>query len=158
MIRSVLVALDGSVRAPGVFDAAVELAAPFGAHLHLFRAVQVPPEFPPAGASSHADALPEHLAREAWKGILELTQRAPGLGFTIRVDASQQPWRAILTASEELAVDLIVVGSHGYHGLDRLLGTTSAKVANLARRNVLVIHNAEELPPLRPSRPSTRIL
>ena len=158
MIRSVLVALDGSSRAAGVFDAAAELAAPFGAHLHLFRAVQVPPEFPPAGASSHADPLPQHLAQEAWRAILEVTQRAPGLGFTIRVDASMQPWRAILTASEELAVDLIVLGSHGYHGLDHLLGTTAAKVANLARRNVLVIHNAEDLPPARASRPPTRIL
>ena len=158
MIRSVLVALDGSSRAAGVFDAAAELAAPFGAHLHLFRAVQVPAEFPPAGASSHADPLPQHLAKEAWRRILELTQRAPGLGFTIRVDASMQPWRAILTASEELAVDLIVLGSHGYHGLDHLLGTTAAKVANLARRNVLVIHNAEDLPPARASRPPTRIL
>jgi nucleotide-binding universal stress UspA family protein len=145
MIRSVLVALDGSTRAAG-------------AHLHLFRAVPVPPEFPPAGASSHADALPDHLAREAWKEILDLTQQAPGLGFTIRIDASHQPLRAILAASEELDVDLIVVGSHGYHGLDHLLGTTSAKVANLARRNVLVIHNAAELPAARPSRPSTRIL
>ncbi len=158
MIRSVLVALDGSSRSAGVFDAAAELAAPFGAHLHLFRAVQVPPEFPPAGAASHADTLPEYLAKEAWRGMLDLTQRAPGVAFTIRVDASQQPWRAILTASDELAVDLIVLGSHGYHGLDHLLGTTAAKVANLARRNVLVIHNADELPPARASRPPLRVL
>ncbi len=37
-------------------------------------------------------------------------------------------------------MDLIVLGSHGYGGIDRLLGTTAAHVANRAERNVLVVH------------------
>jgi nucleotide-binding universal stress UspA family protein len=36
-------------------------------------------------------------------------------------------------------VDLIMVGSHGYSGVDRLLGTTAAKVVNHADRSVLVV-------------------
>jgi nucleotide-binding universal stress UspA family protein len=43
-------------------------------------------------------------------------------------------------------VDLIVIGSHGYHGLDRVLGTTAARVSNLARRNVLVVHGLSGAP------------
>ena len=35
--------------------------------------------------------------------------------------------------------DLVVIGSHGYGGLDRLLGTTAAKVANRAPCSVLVV-------------------
>ena len=42
-----------------------------------------------------------------------------------------------------MKADLIVLGSHGYHGLDRLLGTTAGKVVNLARRNVLVVHGRD---------------
>ena len=52
-------------------------------------------------------------------------------------------------------MDLIVLGSHGYHVLDRILGTTAARVANLAHRNVFVVHDRAEraLPPERPSSP-----
>ena len=37
-------------------------------------------------------------------------------------------------------MDLIVLGSHGYGTLDMLLGTTAGRVANIATRNVLVVH------------------
>jgi nucleotide-binding universal stress UspA family protein len=42
-------------------------------------------------------------------------------------------------------VDLIVIGSHGYDALDRLLGTTAAKVVNHADRSVLVVRAAERI-------------
>ena len=35
--------------------------------------------------------------------------------------------------------DLIVIGSHGFGTIDRILGTTAAKVVNHAERNVLVV-------------------
>ena len=40
----------------------------------------------------------------------------------------------------DLDVDLIVVGSHRYHGLDRVLGTVATKVVNHADRSVFVVH------------------
>jgi nucleotide-binding universal stress UspA family protein len=55
--------------------------------------------------------------------------------------ADGQSWRAILDATEELGADLSMMGSHGYHGLDRVLGTTAAKVANLSPRHVFVVHH-----------------
>ena len=58
-----------------------------------------------------------------------------------------QPWRTIIDVADEIGADLIVVGSHGYHGLDHLLGTNAAKVANQACRNVLVVRGPPSLPP-----------
>lgn len=146
MIARILVALDGSSRAPGVFDAAAEIAARFGATLFPFRALSVPPEFPAAAAGSQADALPEHLTRVALDDLLRIAARPAPLG--VRIDAPTvrvgRPWRLILEMSEELDVDLIVLGSHGYHGLDRILGTTAASVANLAHRHVFVVHERAE--------------
>ena len=145
MIRKILLALDGSERAAGVFAAAVEVATRFDATLIPFRAIQVPPEFPPAAHSSHADPLPVHLEHEAVAEMLrlfenvEVKREAPVIG-------QGQAWRAILEAGEQHDVDLIVLGSHGYHGIDRVLGTTAGKVANLARRNVLVVHNRVDPP------------
>jgi nucleotide-binding universal stress UspA family protein len=151
MIKRILVALDGSVRAAGVFDAAAELAERFGATLFPFRALDIPPEFPAAAASSRADPLPAFMANAAIGEMLKLAERAPGIDVDRPTAKEGQPWRMILQAAEELDVDLIVMGSHGYHGLDRILGTTAGKVANLAHRNVLVVHNREAMPPAGPS-------
>ncbi len=118
MIDHVLVALDGSARAPGVFAAAADIALHFGALLHPFRAIFVPPEFPAGAAGTRTDPLPEHLSRQAEGDLLRLVAHAHEVKLaspTVRVG---QPWRAILDIGDELDVDLIVLGSHGYHGLE----------------------------------------
>jgi nucleotide-binding universal stress UspA family protein len=140
MITKILVALDGSRRAAGVFDAAGEVASSFGATLHPFRAVVVPPEFPAAAAGSPHDPLFEHLVTEANADLVRLAARAPLLAVEAPVVRVGQPWRLILEVADELDVDLIVLGSHGYHGLDRILGTTAGRVVNFSHRNVLVVH------------------
>jgi nucleotide-binding universal stress UspA family protein len=140
-IKTVLAAVDASDRAPKVFDAAAELAAKFGAKLHVIRVISIPPEFPPAAAESHADYLPAHLEQIAIAQLSELTLRAPDLSIPPPIVAiGQQPWRLILENAQRLSADLIVLGSHGYGGWDRVLGTTAGKVANLADRNVFVVH------------------
>ena len=146
MIRRILVALDGSTRSPGVLRAAAEIAERFGATLYPFRAISVPPEFPPGAVSSHADPLLALMTDEAVAATLGLTKSLANADVHAPMVKVGQSWRMILEASEELDVDLIVVGSHGYHGLDRVLGTTAGKVANVARRNVLVVHDREESP------------
>jgi len=141
MISRILVALDGSVRAPGVFAAAVELATRFRATLQPFRAVTVPPEFPAAAAGSRPDPLGAHLLERAEDELAKIVSTAPpGLHVARPIVRFGQPWRAILVMSDEMDADLIVVGSHGYHGLDRILGTTAARVANVSHRDVLVVH------------------
>lgn len=140
-IKRILVALDGSERAPGVFAAAAELGVRFGATLHPFRVVSIPPEFPAAAAGTHADPLAAHIINTAMDELRALVRPTPGLFVAEPVVHVGQPWRAILSASETLDADVIVMGSHGYHGLvDRVLGTTAAKVVNLAHQNVFVVH------------------
>jgi nucleotide-binding universal stress UspA family protein len=142
MIGRVLVAVDASTRAPLVVAAAAEIAARFGATLTLFRALSIPPDFPPAAHVGPSDALPAFLTNEAKASLAALLATLPA---DVLADAPivrvGQSWRAILDVADELDVDLIVIGSHGYYGLDRVLGTTAGKVANLAQRNVLVVHD-----------------
>ncbi|NNM60059.1 MAG: universal stress protein [Legionellales bacterium] len=47
---------------------------------------------------------------------------------------------SILKVAEEKSVDLIIVGSHGRHGLERLIGSTAAAVLQGAKCDVLVVH------------------
>ncbi len=146
MIARVLVALDDSSRAEGVFDAASEIAGRFGARLHPLRVVSVPPEFPAAAAGSRADPLSTFLANMAVDALRQLERRSPGVAVQAPIVRKGEAWRAILEVGDELDVDLIVIGSHGYKGIDRLLGTTAANVVNMARRNVLVVHTRPAAP------------
>lgn len=140
MIRRILVALDDTPIAPRVLEVATEVAERFDAAMHLFRAVQVPPEFPAAAAhGAAADTLPAHLvaeAAEALRGMAAGNARAlahpPDVGFG-------DPWTAIVAAGDRLDVDLIVVGSHLYSFSDRVLGTVAGNLANRGDRNVLVV-------------------
>lgn len=141
MFHKILAALDTSERAPVVFETAVRMARLSGARLYVLRAIVVPPEFPAAAAGSPADPLVASMAAHAAQDLARLTAGALGdVSLQPPIVRPGTPWRIILDTAEEHDVDLIVVGSHGYHGWDRVLGTTAGKVANSATRNVLVVH------------------
>lgn len=139
MIRGILAAVDGSPRAAGVARAAAEIADKFGATVHLFRALAVLSEFP-AAAANPPDALLPFLEAEARKQLAELAASSDRIVVEPIQSLHGQPWRAIIAEANRLDVDLIVIGSHGFGGWDRLLGTTAGKVVNHADRNVLVVH------------------
>jgi nucleotide-binding universal stress UspA family protein len=143
MISTILVALDGSTRAGGVFDTAATLARALQARLVLYRALVIPPDYSPADVTRGPDELPVYLEKEAHAEFLALQSRAPDVACDIQIEESDQPWRSILAAGEAVNASMIVLGSHGYHGWDRMLGTTAGKVANRALRNVMIIHDQE---------------
>jgi nucleotide-binding universal stress UspA family protein len=140
VIARILVALDESPRGPLVFHTAAELADVFGAELILFRAISVPQEFPAAGAGGARDELSPHLAKAAHEALLTFARERSDVTTRVVVRSDFSAHQAILRAADDNAVDLIVIGSHGFHGLDRVLGTTAGRVANLARHNVFVVH------------------
>jgi nucleotide-binding universal stress UspA family protein len=140
VIARILVALDETPRAPSVFRTAAGLAEAFSAELILFRAIDVPPEFPAAGAGGQMDELSPHMAKAAHEGLMTYARERPDLTSRVLVHANSSAHQSILRAAREHDVDLIVIGSHGYHGLDRILGTTAGMVSNLADRDVFVVH------------------
>ena len=139
-VRSILAALDESTRAPGVFAAATEIARSFGGQLSLVRVLVIPPDIPPA-AHTHPNGLEGKLERDARAELDALMQSAPDVAFGPPVVVEGDPWRRILEVAKDLDVDLIVAGSHRYHGMDRVLGTTAARLVNRADRNVLIVHD-----------------
>ena len=136
----ILIAVDDSPRAAGVFDTGAEYARKLGAELYLFQTLTIPPEFPAAAASSEEDQLPAHLIKIAKGQLCDLAKRAPDIAIAETVITFGTPGQMILEAADKLQVDLIVLGSHGYRGWDRVLGTTAATIANRSTRNVLVVH------------------
>ena len=139
-VRSILVALDESERAPLVFETAVMMARGLGAQLFLIRVLVIPPDIPPA-AHTQANGLDALIERGARAELLALMKAETRVQYGPAIVVVGDPWRHIVNTAHTFDVDLIVVGSHRHHGrLDRALGTVAAKVVNHADRNVLVVH------------------
>lgn len=143
MYKHILAALDGSPRSPQVLRHAADLAARSGARLHLCHAVNVPLGLPADTWTLTGEELTGRLVDH---GLRELTSLAEGLHATPtpvmwgeRVCRLGRPAQVIVDVADELQVDLILIGSHGYDTLDRILGTTAARVVNHARCSVLVV-------------------
>ncbi len=144
-MKRMLVALDGSARKHDVLGAAIALGRKTGAKLVLFRSVGIPRELPEEAYSLAPDAVPELLHAAAMRELESLQVDVPNeLRGPLRVLIGA-PWQTIERVAVEEDVDLIVIGSHGYEGADRLLGTTAAKVVNHADRAVLVVRAPDRL-------------
>jgi nucleotide-binding universal stress UspA family protein len=144
-MNKLLVCLDGSKKQTDVLGAAVALARKTGAKVVLFRSVGMPSELPPAAYSMTVTDVPKLLQGEAQAALAELAKAVPPeLLAGTRVDIGN-PWPSIERAAADEDVDMIVVGSHGYHGLDKVLGTTAARVVNHADRSVHVVRDAQRL-------------
>jgi nucleotide-binding universal stress UspA family protein len=86
--------------------------------------------------------LEDLLMRNASTDLERLTAAIPPARIEKLVSSFSTPWDGICRAAREHSADLIVIGSHGYGGLDRILGTTAGKVVNHADGNVLVVRAA----------------
>jgi nucleotide-binding universal stress UspA family protein len=137
-MKRLLVALDGSPRAEGVLASAMSIARTMGAKLVLFRAFGIPPDMALAWPAPD-EPLESALQKSAQQYLNEQARKVPADLLDSSRVAVGAPWDAICKAARDEDVDLVVIGSHGFSGIDHLLGTTAAKVVNHADRSVLVV-------------------
>jgi nucleotide-binding universal stress UspA family protein len=138
-MKQILVALDGSPRAPGVLAQAIATAQVRGARLVLMRSIGLPADVPQDLWRTTEEPLLDVLER---RGKVYLEECAAEVPVDVRGGVHVvvgSPWQAICETAVKVQADLVVIGSHGYSGLDRLLGTTAAKVVNHASCSVLVV-------------------
>lgn len=144
-MKKLLVCLDGSKNETEVLSAAVGLARKCGAQVLLFRSIGLQADLPAAAYSMSVDDVPQLLQRQAEAALAELAKLVPPELYAGQRVSIGVPWPTIERAAAEEDVDVIVIGSHGYQGIDRVLGTTAAKVVNHADRSVLVVRDAQRL-------------
>jgi universal stress protein F len=139
-MKRILVALDSSPRAGEVLAAAARLAKLADAKLVLFRAIGLPPDVPREVFVSASKVQLEDVLRAGAHADLEQLASTIDAGLVERITTElATPWDGIVREGRKADADLIVIGSHGYGGLDRVLGTTAGKVANHADRNVMIV-------------------
>lgn len=137
-MKRILVCLDGSPAQTAVLDAAAAMGEAFGAKLILFHAVAIPMTLPQQALAVPPADVGGLLSDMARTQLEELAQARAELVERIQVEIGTA-WRAVCETAKSDAVDLVVIGSHGYGGIDRLLGTTAAKIVDHAPCSVYVV-------------------
>jgi nucleotide-binding universal stress UspA family protein len=138
-MKRILVGLDGSARAPAVLEAAVAMGRARNAKIILLRSIGLPPDIPQDFWKSSDEPLAEVLKVRAEHYLSEEASKVPAELLEATETPIGTPWQTICEAARVRGVDLVVIGSHGYSGMDRLLGTTAAKVVNHAPCSVMVV-------------------
>jgi universal stress protein A len=136
----ILLAVDFDQVEP-VADRAKMLADTYGAALSLVHVVDNMP-IPDTGYGGLDPALDLDLTAEM---IAAAKKQLAGLAEKLGVEENRlyvelgSPKLEITRVAEENQADLIVVGSHGRHGLALLLGSTSNGVLHHAKCDVLAV-------------------
>ena len=134
-MRLIVVGLDGSEHQDVVLKAALAEEG----QLLLVRAVTLPVEVPNALLAVSPDSVGPLLEKAAMQDLERMAKLIPADRLSkVRVEVGT-PWRTLCDIARASNAGLIVIGSHGYGGLDRLLGTTAARVVNHAPCSVLVV-------------------
>tara|TARA_R110002072_G_scaffold104012_5_gene228172 strand:+ start:9379 stop:9819 length:441 start_codon:yes stop_codon:yes gene_type:complete len=136
--RNVLVAIDLSEDSTPVVQRGRAIAEGSNAELHLIHVIE-PLSFAYGGdIPMDFSGIQEEIHQQA-------TQQLHRFAETNNIDAQHQhillgkPEVEIHAKAEELGTDLIVVGSHGRHGLALLMGSTANGVMHGATCDVLAI-------------------
>lgn len=139
--QNILLAVDFSDQGHYVAHKAKSLAEQFNAHLHIIHVLDnIPMPDTPYGTvvPLHEDSSDELLQAEKSKFIQISDQLniAPSHRWLIWGEPQQE----ITRLAAQAHIDLIVVGSHGRHGLAVLMGSTAKGVLYQAHCDVLAVH------------------
>ena len=145
MYKHILLPTDGSAASARAIAGGVELAKALGARVTGFHAA--PPAVPLVLGKQLAKAYMTRDEREQaigqatarYLGVVERAAAKAGVACETMHVTSDFPADAILEAARSRKCDLIVMASHGRHGLSAmLLGSETQKVLTHAKIPVLV--------------------
>lgn len=145
MFKHILVPVDGSSTSQLAVEKAVGLAKAFGSRV---TAIFVIDPYPFTGVGTDfAYGQAEYLSAataEANAAIAsaKATIEKAGVAVDATVIEAHAAWRGVVQAAESAQADLIVMGSHGRSGLEKLvLGSVTQAVLSHTRLPVLVVRD-----------------
>lgn len=145
-MNRILVCVDGSPRGPAVLHAAAALAKRVGGKLVLCRVVGVPADLPQYVWRLPQESLYDSLRDGALAYLNDLANALGDLVADTLVPVGTA-WQGICETATKERVDLVVIGSHGYGAIDRVVGTNAAKIVNRSPCSVLVVRSSELFEP-----------
>ncbi|WP_210547008.1 universal stress protein [Rhodoferax sp. PAMC 29310] len=143
MFKHILVPIDGSATSQLAVDKAIGLAKAFGSQV---TAIFVIDPYPFTGVGTDfAYGQAEYLSAASAEANAAIKSakavfKAADLAVETAVVESNNAWRGIVQKAESSQADLIVIGSHGRSGLERLvLGSVTQAVLSHTHLPVLVV-------------------
>jgi nucleotide-binding universal stress UspA family protein len=145
MFKHILIPVDGSPTAQKAVETAAALAKAFGGSV---TAIYVIDPYPFTGlGSDFAYGQAEYLsaaaieAKEATQAARQTLEQA-GVSVKTQVVEAHSAWRGILETATSVGADLIVMGSHGRRGLEKMvLGSVAQRVLSHSTLPVFVVRD-----------------
>jgi universal stress protein A len=143
--QHILLAVDYSEHGEYVAQKAKGLAKKYQATLSIIHVL----DNIPMPDTSYGTVIP--LEQDSSYGLLEAEKaKLKQMAEKLDIDDANQwlvwgvPKEEIVQIAEQEAIDLIVVGSHGRHGLALLLGSTANSVLHYAKCDVMAVRLQDE--------------
>jgi nucleotide-binding universal stress UspA family protein len=138
--QTIVAAVDFSEPSEGAFAQAIAWAREFGAQLRVLHCYEIPRP----GLGEYQVPIPDTLWERVQRGAAERVDalvdqaRAEGLEAVGEV-CEGPPAEGIRLSVERLGADLVVLGTHGHRGIERiLLGSVAERTVRTAPCNVLI--------------------
>ncbi len=139
--RRILIAVDSTPLAVHAAELGVEFATALSAEIAFVHAIE--PGLSQAPGIAPRDLIAE-AERDARKLIAGFSQLLPQAGAPLEFIHVGKPAHEIVRTAKEWPADVVVIGSHGRHGIQRaLLGSVAEAVMRHAPCPVLVIRAKE---------------
>ncbi|WP_224448565.1 universal stress protein [Haloprofundus salilacus] len=145
MYDSILVATDGSGPSEAAVDRALDLAQRYGATLHAISIVDTRVYTDVDVRSEPVLDTLEEQSQNAVDAVAEASAAADADVPVVTDVVHGSPASGIVDYATEHDVDLVVVGTHGRHGVRRvLLGSVAERVVRNAPVPVLTVGGGDE--------------
>jgi nucleotide-binding universal stress UspA family protein len=142
MYDAILFPTDGSAPSEAARDHAIDLASTYDATLH---AIYVVDDQALRAARIDSDVVVEGFEEEGRRLVDEVANTAAE--STVRCETAVvhgRPHEVIVDYAEQHGVDLVVMGTHGRHGVQRfLLGSVTERVVRTSSIPVLTVRGEE---------------
>ena len=149
--KKIMVPFDSSKFSQNALEIAIEISKKFSASLHLVTIIDISNVNPPGALlgsqkktmKKSLDEIKSVVKYEFEKTLLEKTSVCKNAGIDSHYYILEgAPSDIILKLIKKYDIDLVVIGSHGLSGLNKIeaLGSASRRISESSNCPVLIIH------------------
>jgi len=142
--KKILIPTDGSAVSMEAANQALEIAKAMNSKVHVIYVVDIVP-FVGLPTEGLWESMKEILEEEGTEALQKIKKKAKEMGLHITSEVLEgSPSNEIVQYAEKEKMDLIVIGTSGKSGLDKiLLGSVAEKVSKKAHCPVLLVKKIE---------------
>lgn len=156
MYGRILVPTDGSPEVERAVSHAIELAGAHGATVHAIYVVNAA-SYTTLPMETAWEGVGDMLREDGQAALDRVTEQGEAAGVDVETALVEgSPSREIVRYAEETGCDLVVMGTHGRGGIDRLLlGSVAERVVRSSTVPVLTVRVGKATPGRQPESPES---